>query len=195
MDFFHSSKKRYIDHQVEVVAPFFSGKEKLLDFGCGDLAIAEALHKQFPTLSITGIDVVDAHVRIPGIRFTLYDGKRLPFTSGAFDSVVSYHVLHHCDDPRKSFAECVRVSRKQIILIEPIMRSKFDRTGVRFADWLCNIWRPEEIPLPYNFLSKDEWSKVFRTHQLRCIEQKEVGVLPRFLPIGETWCFVLEKQK
>lgn len=186
---------RYVRYQANTVAPLITGTEKLLDFGCGDLGVLELLKKRYPKLSATGIDVVDPNRRLKSIRFFIYDGEHLPFQDGTFDTVISYHVYHHCDDPKAKFLECVRVAKSNVIFIESVIRSRLDNIGIRLTDWVFNSWRAEEIPMPYHFLSLAQWYRIFTTNGLTLVYEQSVGVLPSILPIGGTYVFNVSKKK
>ena len=42
----------------------------------------------------------------------LCDAQALPFKTGSFDRVLSYHCIEHCPDPAKMLGEMLRVGRK-----------------------------------------------------------------------------------
>lgn len=182
---------RYVQKQLNILAPFLAGAKTVLDFGCGDLSLAKALHSTFPQLAITAVDVVDSGIRVPGIPFKLYDGKRLPFGNRAFDVSISYHVFHHCFDPREAYGEVLRVTRKKLLMVEPVYRNKTDRFFLNIADRIANAWRRTRIPMPFTFQSEATWRRFAREFHWVVEHSASVGVLPRFLPIGETKLFVL----
>lgn len=181
----------YLGHQLKVIATFIGSKDRVLDFGCGDLTLSGALLRIFPKIKITGIDVVDSGRRERGIEFLTYDGKKLPFKNKTFNTTLSYHVLHHTEDPESSLREIARVTKKNILLIEPVKRFKFEQQGISLMDNVLNLWR-EEIDMPHHFLSKREWNSLFRKLKLTVVTDRSAGVFPAFLPIGETRLFVLE---
>src|SRR5437867_5916413 len=103
---------------LKAVAPRAHGK--LLDVGCGD--------KQFECIFRPHVDEYLGIER--GVTFEptaanvarsrpdcLYEGDRLPFNDGSFDTVVSIQVLEHTPDPRKLIAEMARVLKKGGALI------------------------------------------------------------------------------
>jgi len=56
---------------------------------------------------LTTISYSERSVR--SAAFTVGTGEDLPFPDSTFDTVVSFDVLEHCDDPRKMVNETVRV--------------------------------------------------------------------------------------
>lgn len=164
----------------------------LLDFGCGDVSLAKLLHKEFPALTITGVDVVDSGIRADGITFQLYEGRTLPFRNRAFDISISYHVFHHCADPRAAFGELARVTKKKLLIVEPVFRNRLDFFFMKIADRVGNGWRGVTIPMPFTFQKEATWRRFAREFHWNVAEIKTVGVLPRWLPIGETKLFVLD---
>ncbi len=192
------SLQKYNSHEkIKRIASYFSdNKETVLDFGCGDLSFAKALKKEMPQLKISGVDVVDFHNRDKAVTFFHYDGKKLPFKDNSFDTVISFHVLHHTDDAKKYFQELVRVSKKRILLVESVARTSLDFPGMRFMDWIFNIWKPEQVPLTYQFLAKKEWEKLFKKYTLtvRSAADAEIAPIPKFFPTGRSMLFELVKK-
>jgi SAM-dependent methyltransferase len=100
------------------VAPRARGK--LLDVGCGN--------KQFERIfrphveRYIGIEREEtfsetaAHLSASRPDY-LYNGDRLPFENGSFDTVVSIQVLEHTARPRELVAEMARVLKKDGVLI------------------------------------------------------------------------------
>ncbi len=87
------------------------GKGRVLDVGCGVGQVVGALTRD-------GVEAYGVDVSTPNIeraqqfckRVQLYDGKRLPFPDGHFQSVGSLNVLEHVDEPEAFLAELVRVT-------------------------------------------------------------------------------------
>jgi ubiquinone/menaquinone biosynthesis C-methylase UbiE len=183
----------YFQKQKKLLVPYVGGGKMLLDFGCGDLSLSKLLHKEFPNLAITGVDVVDSGVRAGGVTFTLYDGKKLPFRNNAFDVSISYHVLHHCSDPRVAYGELCRVTKKKVLIVEPVYRNRFDLFLMKIVDRFSNGWRSVAISMPFTFQTEATWRRFAREFHWTVTETKTVGILPRWLPIGETKLFVLTR--
>lgn len=186
-------QRKYLRHQAEALTPYLLNVKNVLDFGCGDLALAQLLSRRYPKLKITGVDVVDLNRKVLGIDFVHYDGNKLPFKNSSFDTVISYHVFHHCDDPKEKFLECVRVAKTRVVFVESVIRSRLDNLGIRITDWVFNSWREETIPMPYHFLSLLQWYRIFTQYGLTLEVEKKVGVLPSILPIGGTFLFSVKK--
>ncbi len=181
--------RHYVQHQVELLSAHLRGNQRVLDYGCGDLSLAQLLHEQFPQLRITGVDVVDPGRRPPGVRFVLSKGTSVPFASKFFDTTIAYHVFHHCDNPQVALGECARVSRKRILFVEPVFRSIMEKPLMRLADWLGNLWRGQAIPMPYEFQSQKAWRSCVTKHGWQVESVVSAGVLPSFLPLGQTLLF------
>lgn len=191
----HAFFSSYLHHQLSVIEPYISGCRRVLDFGCGDMALDMLLIKKHPQLQITGIDVVPFtpphHKRL---TFQAYKGERLPFRDRSFDAVFSYHVFHHTDNPKVFLKECSRVARVHLIIVEPVLRHPLEKIGFACMDYLTNFWKKERVPMPYRVHTLGWWEKELKALGLRFCKKENVGVLPRFLPIGETLLFVLEKR-
>jgi ubiquinone/menaquinone biosynthesis C-methylase UbiE len=88
-----------------------SGKERILDAGCGDGSDADWFARRASWT--VGIDLSE-HPRWPtlarpGLRFQSADAQALPFPTGAFDLVFMKDVLHHAQDPSRVLEEVGRV--------------------------------------------------------------------------------------
>lgn len=192
------SLQRYnAQKKIKRIASYFSDKkETVLDFGCGDLSFAKALKKERPHLQISGVDVVDFHNRDKNVKFFYYDGGKLPFKNNSFDTVISFHVLHHTEDAKKYFKELVRVAKRRILLVESVARTSFDFPGMKFMDWVFNVWKPEKVPMTYQFFTKKEWEKEFFKHSLSKVSESDVEItfIPKFFPTGRSVLFELVKE-
>lgn len=157
----------------EEISNFIDDGENILDFGCGDMTIAEAV-KSRRKVSMTGVDTVNYN-RTKN-RLILYNGKKIPFKNSSFDTVVSSLVFHHCDDPEAALKECKRVSMKKIIVIEDYYKNAFEKFLTRAVDWVANRIQSEEINIPFNFKSVQEWEKVFSENGLGVVAKKSFGI-------------------
>jgi SAM-dependent methyltransferase len=184
----------YVEKQIALIAPFLSGSSSLLDFGCGDLSLAKGLKTVLPGVRITGVDVVDSGVRAKGIDFRVYDGKRLPYANNTFDATVVYHVFHHCTQPKASLADVMRVTKKIILIVEPVYRNSLDIFFMKILDRVGNGWRGVAIPMPFTFQREETWARWAHGYGWTVPTVKNAGVLPSWLPFGVTKLFVLHQK-
>jgi SAM-dependent methyltransferase len=86
----------------------------LLDVGCGDGSVAQAIGAAVGAEEVAGVDVlVRPETAMP---VTPYDGEHLPFPDGAFEAVVLSDVLHHCPRPDVVLREALRVSARLVAI-------------------------------------------------------------------------------
>jgi SAM-dependent methyltransferase len=72
---------------------------RMLEIGTGSGGIAHFFgHSGWMDWEVESVDVEDVRLVAEGYGFTLVDGVRLPFGDGAFDVVVSNHVIEHVGD-------------------------------------------------------------------------------------------------
>lgn len=185
--------RAYVEKQMTLLLPHLTGCRSLLDFGCGDLSLAKGIKDRLPTITITGVDVVDSGARADGIGFQLYNGKRLPFKNQSFDAAVSYHVFHHCTDPKASFADVLRVTKKKVLMVEPVYRNRVDLFFMKILDRVNNGWRNVSIPMPFTFQKEETWRRWAGANHWTVQTVQTVGVLPAWLPIGVTKLFVFSR--
>lgn len=85
---------------------------RILEIGCGSGLIASTLSEAGTNdLSVDAVDVVDSRVEKRGYRFNLVDGTALPFENGAFDLVITNHVIEHVGDESEQLAHLSEVKR------------------------------------------------------------------------------------
>lgn len=173
------------------ISKLLKKNEKILDYGCGDLMFARQLLSANKTLKITGVDVVSAP-RVKNIKFIKYDGKKLPFKDNSFDTVVSVYVFHHCLNAEEAFAECARVARR-VVFIEAIAKNKAGILPMRFMDWFFNVWKPEPIPLTFQFRTQKEWRKTFKKLNLKVKTGRTIKNPIALLPVSDAYLFEISK--
>lgn len=166
---------------ASAIASLIPDSATVLDVGCGSGDIANALLEINPRLKIEGVDVlVRPNTAIPVREF---DGEHLPFADGFFDYALLIDVLHHTDDPAGLLDEVSRVARHTIIK-DHYRDGLLSRARLRFMDWIGNA--PHGVRLPYNYLSKDEWTSMWREGDYsieKCVEH-----LPLYPPPAD-WVF------
>ena len=123
-DYIHgygSIEEQRLRDQARILAPVvieqlsFDEHARVLEVGCGVGAELELLLQNFPTLSLTGIEIDARHLQAAkdrlSDRVTLLQGdaKSLPFPDHTFDAVLTIWVLEHVDDPERVMREALRV--------------------------------------------------------------------------------------
>jgi len=74
----------------------FGSARRILEIGCGSGVIASSLAAMGAEgLTVDAVDVADNRIDTQGYAFHLVSGTALPFADGAFDIVVSNHVIEH----------------------------------------------------------------------------------------------------
>jgi SAM-dependent methyltransferase len=147
--------------------------ERVLDFGCGDMATAHYL-RVHARVRIVGIDTID--IRLPHthhLPFVDYKGGRLPFVNGTFDTAIAAFSLHHTDDPAFYLSDLARVARR-IIIIENTYRTRLQKLFVCGQDFLGNRLESLRMAIPFNFHSEAEWERMFQHLGLNMIHREPV---------------------
>jgi SAM-dependent methyltransferase len=96
--------------------------DDVVEIGCGDGALLEALAGVWPAARFDGFELSPPAVEIargraiPRVgRLEAYDGARVPAADGAYDLAVLSHVLEHVPAPFPLLAEAARVARRVLV--------------------------------------------------------------------------------
>lgn len=87
----------------------------VLDVGCGTGEILKRIHRRYPEVSLTGVDISEKMLEVAKVKIgnkaTLLwaDAEMLPFSDATFDLIVCSDSFHHYPNPQKVLAEFRRV--------------------------------------------------------------------------------------
>lgn len=151
---------------TELILPRLHHGDRVLDVGCGGGALGASLHSE---AAARGLDVqVSGLERFPRggepIRVTSYDGGRFPFTDQAFDVVIVADVLHHESQPLALLRECVRVSKRNLVIKDHQLSGPLARMRVSLIDWAANA--PYGVKCLFRYNRPEEWDAVLRNLEL-----------------------------
>ncbi len=147
----------------------------VLDVGCGDGALAHTLVGRRPDLKLQGVDVLArSKTWVPVDR---YDGQRLPYAAGVFDSVLLIDTLHHTRDPMRLLQDAVRVASQAVIIKDHLCHGVWATATLRFMDEVGNA--RHGVALPHTYWSKPEWDAAFAALGLRpSVWLDQLGLYP-----------------
>jgi ubiquinone/menaquinone biosynthesis C-methylase UbiE len=102
----------YVEQIIPLALEELSGRQVVLDVGCGDGQIARALAAQGST--VLGIDPTQLHIdianqRAGGPTYQLGSATELPVADNSQDAVVACLVFEHIDEVDAAIAEVARV--------------------------------------------------------------------------------------
>ncbi len=147
---------RRIRRLSELLAELIPPSCSLLDVGCGDGKLAQALLDKRPDLRIEGADVLIRDRT--WLRVTAFDGKSLPHPDSSVDGVMLIDVLHHTREPLALLREALRVSRRWLVVKDHVLSGPTAALRLRFMDYVGNS--RFGVALPYNYLSLQQWSEL-----------------------------------
>lgn len=148
---------------------------KILDLGTGSGYLSFPIAKEYPNISIIGLDIVEKALEanrfkakeenIRNISFVTYDGIDFPFADNEFDMVISRYALHHFPDIQKSISEVSRVIKSEGFLFISDPTPNVNDTS-RFVDEYMQLKKDGHI----KFYTKDEWKQICEKNGLQMKE-------------------------
>jgi class 3 adenylate cyclase/2-polyprenyl-3-methyl-5-hydroxy-6-metoxy-1,4-benzoquinol methylase len=188
------------------IKQFFSG-ESLLDIGCGNGLISSLAKKHFSHIQL--LDVVEYVPKALNLAFTPYiEGQPFPIKD-PFDTVILIAVLHHSLAPVELLKLAWGATKQRLIIIESVVgvhnvlpSVKYDLVELSnqdqiafaaFVDWFYNRVLHNDVPVPYNFTTIENWQATFLQHNMRLTQTIHLG---QDIEIGPEYhvLFVLEKE-
>ena len=151
----HSNRIESIVEKLIFVIPSDS---KILDVGCGDGLLASRLKNELIGIDIQGVDTVEQKKKF--IPVELFDGRTLPYPNKSFDVVLLMDVLHHAREPSMLLKECMRVSRKAVIIKDHTWWNPIGLGFLYLSDYISN--KPKGVDLPMNFIHRSRWPELFK---------------------------------
>ena len=149
--------RRRVTALASAIAPLLPESARVLDVGCGDGLLDQALLAVRPDLRIEGVDVlVRPHTPIPIREF---DGSHLPFGAGEFDVAMAIDVFHHADDAEELMQEMKRVTRGWLVIKDHFLHGFPSELTLRAMDWVGNS--RHGVRLPFSYWSEAEWQSAW----------------------------------
>lgn len=164
------------------LAPLIPEGAHVLDVGCGDGLLSQALGEARSDIRLEGVDVLAREGTAIPIR--AFDGTTLPCEDGSFDAVMFVDVLHHTREPDVLLREACRVTRQVILIKDHTRNGLLAGSTLRLMDWVGNAHHG--VALPYNYRTRAEWMDTLERVGLR-IEFWDGR--PRLYPRPGSWIF------
>lgn len=145
---------------LEFARPCLTGRQELLDVGCGDSLLTYGLLR-LPWKQVVGLDIVDEEYKqlselpnrirragfsppgpdeIARFEHVAYDGHRFPFENQRFDWVFSWSAFEHIADVREVLAEMRRVVKPDGFAFIQVSPWYHTRTGSHLVDYVDEPW-------------------------------------------------------
>jgi SAM-dependent methyltransferase len=155
---------------VRLMTPHLKPADRVLDVGCGVGTLGAALmaSPQCPAgVNVEGLE----RFRRGGepIPVTQYDGRTIPMADRSFDVVILADVLHHEEDPQRLLSECIRVSRRLVIIKDHQIKGPFAHARISLIDWAANA--PYGVRCLFRYHTPESWRASHARHGLSIVEE------------------------
>jgi len=147
------------------ITPHLREGDRVLDVGCGCGDLGRAIFED--PLCPPGVQIRGLEQRRRGdepIDVQAFDGLTIPYAERTYDVVMLADVLHHAADPEQLMQECIRVSKRLLIIKDHQVKGLLARQRIGLLDWAANS--PYGVPCLYRYRTAAQWTEVFRRHQL-----------------------------
>ena len=156
---------------------FLAGSRSVLDAGAAEGYVGANAGKRPGAGREVAVRLVDIQDRNrTSLPLDVYDGRRLPYASDAFDAALLIFVLHHADRPEALLRETLRVGRR-VAILESTYVWGWERTLLGLLDRLANRLRTEgsgiSLEGPLDFRTHEAWLDCFREMGLRVVHSAQ----------------------
>ena len=91
-------------------------------------------------------------------------------------AILLISVLHHCTAPLDVVREAIRVTRRRIVVNEPVYLNEIHRRFNMFFHWFHNRVLYDDRTTAYNFNTPEGWEHVFREEGLVPAAGEDLGL-------------------
>ena len=191
-----SHQKLSHSHRIRRLVELFSDRitslnltapVKVLDVGCGDMALARGLMERHVKMELTCVDIYPPPANISELdgiwsHYRQFDGRTLPFHDNSYDLVLFSDVLHHVPAERllPLLVSAGRVG-KYVLVKDHFEYGFWSRQALRAMDFIGNYGYGVSVPTRY--FSKTTFKAVIEEAGLT-VERLDVGIqLYHHLPL------------
>ncbi|MFT3683366.1 MAG: class I SAM-dependent methyltransferase [Phycisphaerales bacterium] len=141
---------------VDEIVPRLLAGDAVLDVGCGNGTLGAAIMSDRRCPAGAKVEGLERVVRGgEPIKVHAYDGKTMPLADKSVDVVIVADVLHHEEQPDRLLRECVRVSRRLVIIKDHKVRGPVSKARVSLMDWAANA--PYGVPCLFRYNTLEQW--------------------------------------
>ncbi|MEO9964575.1 MAG: class I SAM-dependent methyltransferase [Reichenbachiella sp.] len=159
-------KDYFLPYKYEMIKQYYG--QKCLDIGAGNGSYSEYLRSR--QHDVTSLDVVDKSNHDLARDIQLFNGKDIPFLDKTFDTSLLMFVLHHTNVQNQLIQDCIRVTRKYIIIAEDIIRNQFDLV-LGAIHLHSSPWDRGND----SFKTHAQWKDFFDKHKLELVETVNIS--------------------
>lgn len=150
----------------------FKKKDSILDIGIGPGFTAKFIQLSLPSIKIVGIDIIN--ILKENISLIIYNGKRMPFDDKFFDVSIIFYTLHHTKFPFKLLKEAIRITKRNIIIIEEfsLLNANLNIEMQKERETLIALGIPSD--LYHNDLNQENLEDIFKKYKLTIKHRKKL---------------------
>jgi len=163
---------------VRIILPHLRENDRVLDVGCGVGTLGHALMSDPHApkgMTVSGLERFARGGEPIPVR--QYDGRTIPDPDRTHDVVIVADVLHHDTDPDAVVRECVRVSRRLVIIKDHQIKGPIALQRISLIDWAANA--PHGVPCLYRYNTPEQWDRFPDRFKLSAIDvRRTINLYP-----------------
>jgi ubiquinone/menaquinone biosynthesis C-methylase UbiE len=152
---------------ADLILPHLRQGDAILDVGCGSGQFGAELVRRAAdngiNFTVSGLESFPRGGE--PITVTPYKGGAFPFGDRSFDVTMVADVLHHEKDPMALLYECIRVSKRYLVIKDHQLAGPLANVRVSFIDWAANA--PYGVKCLYRYNTPQQWESILRSLKLK----------------------------
>lgn len=165
----------------------------VLDVGCGDMRVGQAVLVKRPDVKWVGVDTIDYHGTALDFHLNR-ENECPPFADRSFDVVLLAFVLHHCTRHEPLLSECARVCRRRIVLCEDVLTEHIgSMLFTLIHDVVVNKIMERRVRCPGNFNTREGWLRALNQKGFRCVGEEAIKT--HVLALVNQTIFIFDQQR
>jgi len=170
--------QRRVEVLADMIVPLLRPEMRILDVGAGGGGLGAAVLNHARCPSNVVYEGLESRPRPDAvIPVHAYEGGTMPFNADSYDLVIVADVLHHEKEPARLLKECIRVSRRRVLVKDHRQENLLDWCLISALDFAAN--GPYGVPCLFRYFTGQQWRELFSSSEVQLdTEVKSIDLYP-----------------